>query len=119
MKTRTITLLAILLSCLTTVLASEDAVLEEWQAGQTASSEAVERYGIARCFVAVEIPDNVWRRMQGRTYKDNPYITRKDLRYLKLLHWDYDQQTHLGEMVCNAAIAHELTDIFRQLYQAR
>ena len=119
MKTRITILLAALLMSLTAVLAQEDSALKLWKAGVTVSSEAVEHYGLARCFVAVEIPDDVWGRMQGLTYKENPHIGRKDLRYLKLLHWDYDQQTHLGEMVCNAAIAHELVDIFRQLYQAR
>ncbi len=119
MKTRITTLLAVFLLCLPTLMAQENITLKQWKAGETVSREAVERYGMARCFVAVEIPDDVWSRMQGLTYKDNPYIGRKDLRYLKLLHWDYDQQTHLGEMICNAAIAHELVDIFRQLYQAR
>ncbi len=119
MKTKALTLLAYLLFYLTNVLAQEDAALRQWQAGETVSTEAVESYGMAQCFVATEIPDNIWERMQGLTYKDNPHIKRKDLRYLKLLHWDYDQQIHLGEMVCNVIIAHELVEIFRQLYQAR
>ena len=118
MKTRIIIILVSFLLCMPTLLAQEDVKLKQWKAGETVSNETVERYGMARCFIAMEIPDNIWHRMQGQTYKDNPYITRKDLRYLKLLHWDYDQQIHLGEMICNAAIAHELVDIFRQLYQA-
>ena len=113
MKTRIIIILVSFLLCMPTLLAQEDVKLKQWKAGETVSNETVERYGMARCFIAMEIPDNIWHRMQGQTYKDNPYITRKDLRYLKLLHWDYDQQIHLGEMVCNAAIAHELVDIFR------
>ena len=95
------------------------AALLEWKAGETVSAQDVEQYGQPRCFKAVEIPDAVWKRMQGKTYKPNEHIGRADLRYLRLLHWDYDGRIHLGEMVCNAAIAHELVDIFRQLYQAR
>ena len=93
--------------------------LLQWQAGQTVTSEEVDAYGQERCFQAIEIPDETWARMQGLTYKDNPHIGRSDLRLLRLLHWDHDQKIHLGEMVCNKAIAHELIDIFRQLYQAR
>ena len=92
--------------------------LLEWKAGETVSAQEVEQFGLPRCFEAVEIPDDVWTRMQGKTYKPNGHIGRADLRYLRLLHWDYDERIHLGEMVCNVAIAHELVGIFRQLYQA-
>ena len=46
------------------------------------------------------IPDDVWQRMQDKTYKENPYIGRDDLRHIRALHWDYDNQMHIGEMVC-------------------
>ena len=69
-------------------------------------------------FTATEIPDSVWARMQGKTYKENPYIGRSDLRYLRLLHWDYDGKTHQGEMVCNKLIADRVVEIFRLLYEA-
>lgn len=81
-------------------------VLREWLAGQTVSSEAVEAFGgVDRCFAAEPIPDGVWARMQGRTYRENPYIGRDDLRHVRALHWDYDGQMHVGEMVVNAVIA--------------
>ena len=67
----------------------------------------------------MEIPDSVWLRMQGKTYVENPHITRSDLRYLRVLHWDYDNKTHRGELVCNRLIADKLIAIFRELYQAR
>ena len=56
--------------------------------------------------------------MQGKTYKENPHIGRSDLRYLRLLHWDYDEQVHEGEMVCNRLIADRVVEIFRLLYEA-
>ena len=48
-----------------------------------------------------EIPDSIWQKMQGKTYQPNDVIGRNDLRYLKLMHWDYDGKTHHGEMVCS------------------
>lgn len=119
MKIRILAFLAVFMPCLALSAQEEDTTLKLWLAGKTVSSEAVAHYGLARCFLAMEIPDDIWSHMQGLTYKDNPHIGRKDLRYLRLLHWDYDQQIHVGEMVCNAAIAHELVAIFRQLYLAR
>ena len=95
-------------------------VLTEWQAGKTVSMKAVEEYGgVDRCFAAEPIPDGVWQRMQGKTYKQNPYIGRGDLRHIRALHWDYDGKIHIGEMVCNKLIADRLVDILRQLYDAK
>ncbi len=104
-------------NCLT-MLAQGTETLHHWKAGETVSAAEVDQFGQTRCFEAVEIPDHIWEQMQGKTYKPNADIGRKDLRYLRLLHWDYDERIHLGEMICNAAIANELVDIFRQFYQA-
>ncbi len=95
-------------------------VLTEWQAGRTVSAETVEAFGgVDRCFAAEPIPDGVWQRMQGKTYKENPYIGRNDLRHIRALHWDYDNQIHVGEMICNAQIADRVARILRQLFDAK
>ena len=94
--------------------------LTEWQAGRTVSQADVDAFGgIVKCFAAEPIPDGVWARMQGKTYKENPYIGRDDLRHIRALHWDYDQQMHVGEMVCNALIADRVVSILRQLFDAK
>ena len=69
-------------------------------------------------FTSEHIPDAIWQKMQGKTYVDNPYVSRSDLRYLRVKHWDYDEQTHQGELVCNRLIADKLLAIFRELYKA-
>ena len=56
-------------------------------------------------FTAQTIPDSIWQHMQGRSYQPNPHIQRADLRYLRVLHYDYDGRTHQGELVCNKRIA--------------
>ena len=94
--------------------------LTTWQAGKTINAEAVAAYGgIDKCFAAEPIPDDVWQRMQGKTYKENPNIGRDDLRHVRALHWDYDNQMHIGEMVCNKAIADCVARILRQLFDAK
>ncbi len=67
-------------------------------------------------FSAQEIPDSIWMKMQGKSFHPNPHIQRHDLRYLKVLHWDYDERTHIGELVCNRLIADKLLSIFQELY---
>ncbi len=94
--------------------------LEEWQAGVTVSNASILAFGgVDKCFAAEKIPDGVWQRMQGKTYKKNPYIGRNDLRHIRALHWDYDQKSHIGEMIVNKQIADVVVGIFRKLYDAK
>ncbi len=98
----------------------DTSALDQWQAGKIVSQEAVAAYGgIDKCFAAEPIPDDVWARMQGKTYKKNPYIGRNDLRHIRVLHWDYDNQMHVGEMIVNKVIADRVVRIFRQLFDAK
>jgi len=130
MKTKKIWVLAAILICGTMVLTScksnddnavpDTSALELWQAGSTVTAEAVAAFGgIDKCFAAEPIPDGVWARMQGKTFKENPYIGRDDLRHVRALHWDYDNQMHIGEMVCNVQIADCVMGILRKLFDAK
>jgi hypothetical protein len=69
-------------------------------------------------FSSQAIPDSVWQIMQGRTWHDNPYIRRSDLRYLRISHYDLEGHPHVGELICNKLIAQKLLIIFRELYAA-
>ena len=101
-------------------VAPDTSALDRWQAGKTVTAEAVAAFGgFDRCFAAEPIPDGVWERMQGKTYKRNPYIQREDLRHVRALHWDYDEQIHVGEMIVNKKIAERVVRIFRQLFDAK
>ena len=101
-------------------LASQLAALKEWRAGATVSDEAIRAFGgLDSCFLSEPIPERVWRGMQGKTYQKNPYIHREDLRHIRVLHCDYDNSIHVGELVCNQLIADRLVRIFRKLYAAR
>lgn len=88
--------------------------------GQAVSQESVAAFGgLDTCFVSEPISDALWTKMQGKTYKPNPYIGRQDLRHIRVLHWDYDKKIHVGELVCNKKIADKLVSIFRQLFEQR
>jgi hypothetical protein len=87
---------------------------------QAVSQERVTAFdGQDTCFVSEPISDALWAKMQGKTYKQNPYIGRQDLRHIRVLHWDYDKKIHAGELVCNKKIADKLVSIFRQLFEQR
>lgn len=57
--------------------------------------------------------------MEGRSWQRGCPVGRKQLRYLTLPHYDGHGHVLMGEMVCNAAVAKELVDIFRQLFLQR
>ncbi len=62
------------------------------------------------------ISDAVFLRMQGRSFPANCSTPRSDLRYLRVLHRNAEDSVRCGELVCNKAIAEDLLDIFKQLY---
>ncbi|MBQ9641373.1 MAG: M15 family metallopeptidase [Bacteroidaceae bacterium] len=68
---------------------------------------------------AVPLPDSVFLRMKGRSYGADCTVARSELRYLQVEHWDADGVSRVGELVCNKAIAQDLLEIFRQLYDAK
>lgn len=70
-------------------------------------------------FTAEPISDAVFDRINGISYQENPYISRDDLRYLRVLHYNPAGDICTGELICNQAIAADLTEIFRTLYDAQ
>lgn len=72
----------------------------------------------SQVFTSQTIPDSVWGIMQGKTWHNNPYIHRSDLRYLRISHYDLEGRIHVGELICNKLIAEKLLTIFRELYRA-
>ena len=93
--------------------------LTAWTPEAVVSQAEVERYGLNRCFTAVPIPDHIFQRMRGHSYPSNCNVQRADLRYLKVLHYDFNGRIRLGEMVCNKSVANDLLFVFRQLYHKR
>ena len=65
-----------------------------------------------------EISDELFARMQGKSWPEDCTMEREDLRYLSLLYKDANGNSQKGELVCNKKIADTLLKIFRQLYDA-
>lgn len=82
---------------------------------KTAPQEAIE----TDVFRAYPIDSTLFARIDGRSYKKGCRIPLSELRYLKVLHTGFDGETHIGEIICNRAIADDLLDIFRTLFEAR
>ena len=88
--------------------------------GQVLSEDDVERAGgIDALFWAEPIPDDVFSRMEGKSFGPDCTLSRDDLCYLRMLHADAEGRTLVGELVVNASVGDEVASIFRQLYDAR
>ena len=70
-------------------------------------------------FSVAAVSDSVFWHMQGKSYPLGCTVSRDDLRYVQVLHYDAGGEVHRGELVCNKAIAQDLIYIFQALYQAR
>lgn len=70
-------------------------------------------------FYYEEIPQEVKDRIKGKSYGDNCDVPYSELRYVKVLYWGFDGDTHDGELIVNKAIAEDIVDIFGELYVAK
>ncbi len=54
--------------------------------------------------------------MKGKSYIDNPDISYDDLSCLKVLHYNYEHEIQVGEMVVNTKVAEDCRQIFLELF---
>lgn len=64
-----------------------------------------------------DIPPQIQERMEKYSWHQGCPVAIKDLAYLQLSYWGFDNQPHLGEMVVNKNVAEEVMDIFKYLYE--
>lgn len=69
-------------------------------------------------FYIKPIPNDIFEKMQGKSYKENCTVPREELRYLHILHVGFDNNTHEGELIVNKRIAEDVLYIFKELYKA-
>lgn len=93
--------------------------LKNWDAGRIISPESIDLFGEEGVFVAVDIDERLYDRIHEKSYKKDCDVPIKDLCYLKLLHYDLNQEIHIGELICNKSISVELIEIFKELYKHR
>ncbi len=95
-------------------------VSAQWQAGQTLSLAQVERMGENECFkVEVISPELLARMRQGGSLPEGCGVSPSSLRYLRVLHYNFEGKVQTGELVCNRLIATDLLNIFQELYRQK
>lgn len=74
---------------------------------------------ISEEFYYEELPDEVIKRITGKSYGSKCDVPYEDLRYVRVLYWGFDQETHKGEMIVNKLIAKDTVEIFNELYNVK
>ncbi len=89
-------------------------------AGTVVSSRELDMDHLEKYFQAYEIKTEgaVYGRINGKSYRDNQDVALSDLRYLKVLHYNFDHQLQVGEIIVNKGLAEEVLEIFREFYDA-
>lgn len=71
-------------------------------------------------FYTTGLTEELKARIAGKSYPDTAepiQISYEELAYVHILHYDFQAQVQEGELICNQAIAQDLLDIFRELYE--
>lgn len=70
-------------------------------------------------FYYEEISENIFNRIKGISYGEDCTVPLDDLRYVRVLHYGFDEKTHIGELIVNKAIVKDIVEIFKELYEAK
>lgn len=89
------------------------------QPGACVERESVERSGIGVYFTQSYINNSLYQRIYKKSYKEDCTVPRGDLRYLRVLHYDFSGNIRVGEIICNKSISGDLLSIFKKLYQEK
>lgn len=75
---------------------------------------------VQSAFYSTALTEELKMRITGKSYPDTEepiQISYDELAYVHILHYDFQAQVQEGELICNQAIAQDLVDIFRILYE--
>lgn len=91
--------------------------LSGYSAGDVIGEEYIDKDNMWQYFVSYEIEEGgtVYNRIYGQSYVENSNISLSSLRYLKLLHVNFDGEYQVGELIVNKSVADDVLEIFQQL----
>lgn len=95
--------------------------LDGYEPGTVIEDTLIDTANLSQYFTISEITegDNIYQRIAGQSFVYNNDIALSDLRYLKMLHVNFDGNYQVGEMIVNASVAQQVTEIFELLCEAR
>jgi len=96
------------------------ASITELEPEQLVSLEQLDLDKLSNFFLSTKIVegDEVYSRINGKSYQKNNDISLEELRYLKVLHYNYNNEIQVGEIIVNQKIEKDCLEIFQELFEA-
>lgn len=92
--------------------------LKDSGAGTIISKDCLDFNNLSVYFTSEKIDDTLKTRIYGKSYTENEQISLEKLRYLKVLHYNFDHNIQVGECIVNEEIAEDCMEIFTELFKA-
>ena len=92
------------------------------KAGTLLSAKRIRKEGGSKRFFhiyKIRKSDKVYKRINGKSYKENPNVALSDLRYIKTLYYDFDGKIRSGEIIVNRSIAKDTREVFAELFRIK
>lgn len=90
--------------------------IEDMEPGTVLDAGEIDLTQGEKYFTVSKISDDILQYINGKSYVENDNIGLGDLRYLKLLHYNYDHRIQVGEMIVNEKIAEDVKEVFQELF---
>lgn len=106
---------------ITVDLTDPASVIANWEtipAGTIIDKANIDFNNLGQYFVAYEISDEVYNFINGKSYQENPNVGLGDLRYVKLLHYNFNHELQVGELIVAADLQSDYIGIFTELFVA-
>lgn len=91
--------------------------LDGYEAGDIVDSSLLDMSDLDPYFTSKAVDTTILNFISGKSYRENPDITLEDLTYLKLLHYNYNHEIQVGELLINHQIATDCIEIFQELFR--
>ena len=90
--------------------------IDDLDAGTLIAPEDLLGGNVEDYFKSYPIDDVLFDRIYGLSYKEYCDIPLENLSYLKVLHYGFDQQIYVGELMVETKLADKFLHIFKELY---
>lgn len=92
--------------------------IKDLQPGLIIPAEEISPFGIDKYFQDYEITeeDDIYARILGKSYHVNENVSLSDLRYMKVIHYNFDNEIQVGELIVAADLAEDFRSAFQQLF---
>lgn len=87
--------------------------------GEIIAADSIDWENLGRYFASekIEEDDAVYQRIYGKSYVENDDIGLDELRYLKVLHYNFDHEIQVGELIVNHELVADYQEIFQELFE--